>query len=231
MTDPTNRGQSSIVGSILLLGLAVVGTTLVGGYGLYTLTQTDDSSEHFVDCEIEYVDDAVVVTQTGGDPVDEAGLDVVFRNASGESRIEFAIDDGDGDTAFETGESARLGSVESQTTVLVVTEQSVICRATLTPSDGTDGDDGSDERDDESDDWDDGTGDSDNDEGDNDEGDNDEGDDTDDSDDDSWLWEWLTGGGDDGDSGDNSDFAEDDAGENDGDDGDGGRGWWGWWPW
>ncbi|WP_394348307.1 archaellin/type IV pilin N-terminal domain-containing protein, partial [Halorubrum sp. SD626R] len=38
MTDLPNRGQSSIVGSILLLGLVVVGTTLVGGYGLYTLT-------------------------------------------------------------------------------------------------------------------------------------------------------------------------------------------------
>ena len=56
MTDLPNRGQSSIVGSILLLGLVVVGTTLVGGYGLYTLTQAPESSEHFVDCEIEYVD-------------------------------------------------------------------------------------------------------------------------------------------------------------------------------
>ncbi|WP_256403210.1 type IV pilin [Halorubrum salinum] len=230
MTDLPNRGQSSIVGSILLLGLVVVGATLVGGYGLYTLTQAPESSEHFVDCEIEYVDDAVVVTQTGGDPVDESALDVVFRNASGESRVGFAVDDGDGDTTFETGESARLGPVGSQTEVLVVTEQSVICRATVTPSDEDetgDEDDGGDEdetgdEDDESDE----TGDGGDDEDDGD-------DDSDDSDDGyPWWWEWLTGGGDDASGDDRDGDADDNDGEeDDGDDGDGG--WWdwrGWWP-
>jgi len=230
MTDSTNRGQSSIVGSILLLGLVVVGTTLVGGYGLYTLTQTADSSEHFVDCEIGYADDAVVVTQTGGDRVDEAALNVVFRNASGESRAGFAIDDGDGDTVFETGESARLGSLGSRTEVLVVTEQSVICRATVTPTDGA-GDDAGDEggddadesedegRDDESDDADE----SDDPDESEDERDDDADESEDERDDDyQWWWEWWSDDGDDG----------EDANEDDGDAEDGG--WWswrGWLPW
>lgn len=165
MTDTTERGQSSVVGSILLVGLVVVSTTLVGGYGFYTVTQTSDSADHFVD-------DTAVVTQTGGEPVDETDLDVVFRNVSDESRVGFVVDDGDGDSVFETGESARFGSVATETEVLVVSEQSVVCRDTIIPPDSEAGEDANE-----------GDGDSENDGGDgSDDGDSDEDTESDDDD-------------------------------------------------
>lgn len=125
-----SRGQTAVIGTILAVGLV---TLFVSGIGVFYISEIDGTEDTpQVNCEITFdaADDNVTITHAGGDEVDTADLDVVLQNASSTSRLAFGIDEGDGDQHFETGETGRFGSISTDTDVILVTEQSVVCSDT-----------------------------------------------------------------------------------------------------
>jgi hypothetical protein len=80
-----------------------------------------------------YEENTVTVTHTGGDSADVDQLRVLLRNDSSESEHAFRVSDGDGDGRFETGEAATFGSVSTETDVLLVDSDRIICESTVSP--------------------------------------------------------------------------------------------------
>lgn len=73
----------------------------------------------------------VTVTHTGGDSIKTSSLHVVLNNGSGSMSEAFPSAVG---PTFDTGESAVVGSVNTSTRVLVVTDNTVLCEGTVTSS-------------------------------------------------------------------------------------------------
>ena len=99
-----SRGQSEVVGSILLVALIVVALT-VGAVAFAVLLDEDDPVSTVVG--VEGMNDSTITLQHGGgDSVAVADLELVARNNTSTERYPFTngTDLGDGDGRFETGE-------------------------------------------------------------------------------------------------------------------------------
>ena len=82
------------------------------------------------ECEIEYADDVVRVTHQGGDSAPTSQLTTILRNGSSRS-IPFT--NIEGGAQFDPGESVTFGTLSSETDVLVVTTNEVVCQTTIGP--------------------------------------------------------------------------------------------------
>lgn len=124
------RGQSAVIGVLLLTGIMVILVTVVGTASVtnFVATSTDDSPTF--NCRIAYADGNVTVAHAGGDAVPTASLEAVVRNDSGQARRTFDADGGVGER-FTTGEVVRLGSLNTTSEVLVTTDRAVACQETV----------------------------------------------------------------------------------------------------
>ena len=141
VTDHTRqRGQSEVVGSLLLAGLLIVTLSTVGGLAILNVTDRMADETPLVDCDIGTEDGDVIVTHAGGESLDVDGLETIHRNESSE-RQDVARVQGDADGRFEPGETIHSGSVSNETDVVLVTPDSVVCRETVRPDSDDDDDD------------------------------------------------------------------------------------------
>jgi FlaG/FlaF family flagellin (archaellin) len=101
------RGDTEIVGMILLTAIVVV-LMSVGGY--YVLSNVGEDGAPNVEITGRATSDAVTLTHGGGASLDAASLDVVLRYGGSEQRYDFAADGtcGDEDGRFEPGERWTL---------------------------------------------------------------------------------------------------------------------------
>lgn len=100
-----SRGQSEVVGSILLVALIVVVASTVGALSFSVLLDENDPVSAVM--EIKEMNDSTITLQHGGgDSVAVADLELVARNNTSTERYPFTngTDLGDGDGRFETGE-------------------------------------------------------------------------------------------------------------------------------
>jgi flagellin-like protein len=102
-----SRGQSEVVGSILLVAVIIVAVSTVGAVAFAVLLDEDDPVSTVVG--VEGMNESTITLQHGGgDPVAVAGLEVVARNSTSDpKRYSFANGTelmSDGDDRFETGE-------------------------------------------------------------------------------------------------------------------------------
>jgi flagellin-like protein len=126
-----NRAQSEVIGSLLLVALVIVSVTFAGGVAVANYSnQTSDGP--LFECEIEYADDVIKVTHQGGDSAPTSQLTTVLRNDTSQS-VPFTDIEGDEDDQFDPGESATFGSLSSETDVLVVTTNEIVCQTTIDP--------------------------------------------------------------------------------------------------
>jgi len=131
MSRHSDRAQSEVIGSLLLVALVIVSVTFAGGVAVANYSnQTSDGP--LFECEIEYADDVVKVTHQGGDSAPASQLTTVLRNDSSQS-VSFTDIEGNGDGQFDPGESAKFGSLSSETDVRVVTTNEVVCQTTIAP--------------------------------------------------------------------------------------------------
>lgn len=107
-----SRGQSEVVGSILLVALVVVVVSTVGALSFSMMYDRNDPVSAVI--EVEKMNDTTLTLQHGGgDSVAVTDLEVVARNTSkATSETEsYAFADGesmgDGDDRFEAGERWR----------------------------------------------------------------------------------------------------------------------------
>lgn len=127
---PSERAQSEIVGTVLLVGVVVV-TTATLGAGLLGSVQPD--RDPVADVSGEVTADRISLTHAGGDAMAASALTVVVRTDAGDARIPFA--DGTlsgpdperfepGETwtkssSFPAGERVRVYLVHAPTNVVV----------------------------------------------------------------------------------------------------------------
>ena len=130
------RAQSEVIDSLLLVGFITISVSLAGGLVLANYSGQVSDDRPLAECSIEYTNDVVTVTHTGGDPVEVTRLTTRLRNDSSRTELSFRVTDGDSDTQFETGESASFGSLTSETTVLVVTANNILCESSIQPNGG-----------------------------------------------------------------------------------------------
>jgi flagellin-like protein len=124
------RGQSEVIGTVLLVGVVVVTASLVGT-GLLASTEADD--DPLVDVDGEVAPDLISLTHAGGESLAVAELIVILRTDDGESRIPFADGSLDGATpeqfdpgetwtttaSFDEGESVEVYLVHKQSNAVV----------------------------------------------------------------------------------------------------------------
>lgn len=154
MIQDSDRGQSEVIGSLLFVGFITIGITSVGGFALANFMEQANSDDILMDCSIELQDDSVLITHTGGDSADVDELKTLFENESSQSQKAFQITEGNGDSFFDTGESAVFDSPSVETEILLVTDNQVICDTTIDPGlqEEDEDDDDEDEDDDDEDD-------------------------------------------------------------------------------
>lgn len=102
-TKLCQRGQSEVVGVLLLTAVIVV---VVGLVGAFVLSGVDTESAPSAEVEIDVDATTVQLTHAGGDDLVASDVTVVFgRNGSGETTLaNFTETKGDGDGRFEGGE-------------------------------------------------------------------------------------------------------------------------------
>ena len=133
MAMNNDRAQSEVIDSLLLVGLIAITVSLVGGLVLTNFSGQVSDDRPLLGCSIEYTNENVTVTHTGGDSIDVDQLSTRLRNDSSETELSFRVADGDRDNQFETGESAALGSLATETTVLVATSNDILCESSIQP--------------------------------------------------------------------------------------------------
>jgi hypothetical protein len=126
----STRSQSEVVGVILLTGVVITVVTIGGGIAVNSAVQEQDTNSVLVDCEFEY-DNSLDITHSGGDSIDTAALDVIYRNSSEERRTPFRLD---GKTRFQPGDTARLNQLSLPTEILLVTDETIVCEERVIPS-------------------------------------------------------------------------------------------------
>jgi hypothetical protein len=131
MDENDHRGQSEVIDSLLLVGLVVIAISTTGGFILINYSEQARDSDTLIQCNIVYEENTVTITHQGGDSADVARLRVILRNDSSESEHTFGVSGGDGDSRFEAGESATFGSVSTETDVLLVGSDRIICESTV----------------------------------------------------------------------------------------------------
>jgi flagellin-like protein len=100
----TTRGQSEVVGVILLVGVV---TIAIGGAGAVYLSSIADESEPTADVRVTVTDEAVALTHNGGSPLSVDSLRVMIREDGSETNTDWADGTvtGDGDDSFEPSET------------------------------------------------------------------------------------------------------------------------------
>lgn len=127
------RAQSAAVGVVLLAGVVVIAAGVTGAFAVSSFSEQAIADPPMLGCAIDYQTETAV-THAGGESVEAADLSVLLENASGVTRVPFAVDSGDGDGTFETGEVATFGSVDQDTEVRVLSPNSVVCEGAVSPS-------------------------------------------------------------------------------------------------
>lgn len=106
MSVRAERGQSEVVGSILLVAVIVLGVSIIGAIVLGDIASQDQPVSAVI--EGNATSGTVTFEHGGGDPIATSELRVVVQNDSGASQeIDFTpanITQGDGDDRFEPGE-------------------------------------------------------------------------------------------------------------------------------
>ena len=138
MIDSRRRGQSEVVSTLLLAGLLIVTLSVAGGFAITNYIDRLSDDTPLADCDIGIEDGEVTITHTGGESLAEEDIDVILRDGSPGGRYDAEIDDGDEDARFEPGESITAGSVSTETDVLLVTADSVVCEGTVRPEEEED---------------------------------------------------------------------------------------------
>lgn len=131
-TADGGRGQSEVVGVLLLIGVFVILGSLIG---LFILSGVDSTREPGVDVDIEVANATVVLAHDGGDGLSATDVRVVFGEDDGESvgLEDFTETAGDGDDRFEAGEiRERTHDADTVLSVTVVHEptNTVLARET-----------------------------------------------------------------------------------------------------
>jgi flagellin-like protein len=103
------RGQSEVIGTVLMVGLVVVLVTTVGTLGILGAVGDRTSETPLIDVHVTVDANNVTVTHGGGEVVRESSIDVVVRNSSAEKRIDLEAELPDGDDSFTPGETATFG--------------------------------------------------------------------------------------------------------------------------
>lgn len=124
------RGQSDVLSTVLMVGLVTITISVAGGAVIANYADQAGDRAPATDCHVEY-DETLTIVHSGGNSIETSRLSVVFQNDSGTSQRPFVVDEGDGDGRFEVGESARLGQLETDTTVYLVTSNHVVCKKTI----------------------------------------------------------------------------------------------------
>lgn len=99
-----SRGQSTVVGTILLVAVVVLGVTLFGFFSLASVTDAADGP--VVDVAATLTSTGLTLTHGGGDSLPAQELVVIVRNDSTSVSLPFEAEalGGDGDGLFEPGE-------------------------------------------------------------------------------------------------------------------------------
>lgn len=134
MAEDRNRGQSEVVGTILLVGIVTLAISGVGSVIIFNFYGQGSNQGPSIECSIEYTDDDVTITHLGGESADVDSLTAILRNESSESRTPLNPSDGGGDSQFDAGDSATFGMISKETEVLLVTENTVVCDDTVQPN-------------------------------------------------------------------------------------------------
>jgi hypothetical protein len=121
------RAQSEAVGTVLLLGMVVIGVSVVGYVVLGTIEPDERPT---IDVESTVTDGGLALTHRSGDSLPGDDLAVVVRYAGSEERYDFAADGSYGaDDTFDPGDRWRLDgavpyAVDDRVEVLLVHEPS-----------------------------------------------------------------------------------------------------------
>lgn len=133
MAENRDRGQSEVVGTLLLVGIVTLAISGAGSIIIFNIYGQEGDQGPLIECSIEYTNDNVTITHLGGESADIGSLTAILRNESSESRVPFNTMDGGGDSEFEPGDSAILGPISQETQVLLVTENDIVCDSTVQP--------------------------------------------------------------------------------------------------
>lgn len=101
------RGQSEVVGSILLVAVIVIAVSTIGTIVFGGILSEDDPVSAVIDGDVTLEDDGTVRFQHGGgDSLAAADLAVVARSESTDRRLSFTVENirGNGDEYFDPGE-------------------------------------------------------------------------------------------------------------------------------
>ena len=85
-----SRGQSEVVGSLLLAGIVVL---TLSAFGVMVFNSVDTGERQLTDIAVTVTTDSITVTHAGGEPIAAANLDVVV-GFEGESQRYNAADAG-----------------------------------------------------------------------------------------------------------------------------------------
>ena len=96
-----SRGQSEVVGVILLIGVFVVLATVIGAVVLSDVF--DDEEKPLIRVESDLTTNSVRIVHAGGDTVDAADVDVVVRDNDSTERIALSAFDVTPGEQFEVG--------------------------------------------------------------------------------------------------------------------------------
>jgi len=110
--------------------LLTVTLSVAGGFAILNYTERVADDTPLVDCDIGTEDGDVTIRHAGGESLQKNDLEVILRNESSEWRHE--IDD-DEDARFEPGESIDGGSISTETDVLLITADTVVCEKIVRP--------------------------------------------------------------------------------------------------
>jgi flagellin-like protein len=133
MIKNRNRGQSEVVGTLLLVGIVTLAISGAGSIIIFNIHSQEGNQDPLIECSIEYTDDNVTITNLGGESADIDNLTAILRNESSESRMPLDTTDGGGDSRFEPGDSASLGPISQETQILLVTENNIVCDSAVQP--------------------------------------------------------------------------------------------------
>lgn len=130
-----NRSQSEVIGVVVLTGVVVSLTVLVGI--LIIPDVVSNTSEPLIDLDAEATSNQVTVTHAGGDAVDTDDVLIVLRASSTEQHqlSSFTQDRGSDSTRFEAGDewTRSHNTADERMEVLLVHEPSnaVLDRETI----------------------------------------------------------------------------------------------------
>ncbi|WP_161945922.1 type IV pilin N-terminal domain-containing protein [Halalkaliarchaeum desulfuricum] len=124
-SESTDRAQSEVIGSILVVALVVILVSTVGLAGLAaigTFAPPEPAASVGLDGDVDEDGNlTLVVTHEGGDPLDPGEIVVLLGEGEERQSLDFYTETGD-DSTFRPGERRELTaeSFEGQVRVLVI---------------------------------------------------------------------------------------------------------------